>query len=101
MKGIAIFGVLLYLMFTTSGHANADPADVEHNALLVCKWLNVDSTPHGFMVMIADMQKNGVNADEGADALVYAATTICPWYADELQAAIDYYANPNLRKHAV
>lgn len=58
--------------------ADADP--FTHDAAMVCRWLDIDSSPASIVAMLLDMQSEGLTEAQIIDTGSYALTELCPEY---------------------
>lgn len=83
-----------------AGKANAEPTrdctvvsdDVAGvcNAALICRNLDADSSPQGFMKIVSDMRSQGVAEQSAIDQMNYALSYLCPEFQPAAQRAIDW-----------
>lgn len=93
---VLFFGVIGVAAINQAPAAHAEPLDCRVvddvracNALLICRTLDGDSSPQGFLDVVAKMKADGVGEADATDQLTYAMNTVCPEYGPALQHALD------------
>lgn len=86
-KFVAIAGLLL--VPATMPAANANPAQ-EHDAAMVCRMLDRDSTDMSIEAIVLAMMQQGISAKATAETFALATVKYCPEYADEVAHGLEY-----------
>ena len=79
---------------TTCPQAQAEPSQAqEHDAALLCRNLDVDSSPAGVeRIVEAMMVKANITAKATAETFALAVIKYCPEYRDEVEIGLDALA---------
>jgi hypothetical protein len=84
---LALFGAfVLIVVLGSAPTAKSDP--FVHDAAMVCRLLDANSSPAGFAAISYDMLYEGLDKDTASATIAYAVTEVCPEYADDLSYAV-------------
>lgn len=98
MKRIAVntvFIIAAIVMIFAAPKANADP--FTHDAAMVCRWLDVDSSPASIVAMLVDMQSEGLTESRIIATSRYALSELCPEYVPAWRHAAAVVGGATLR----
>lgn len=97
---VVFFGTIVAASINHAASAHAEPTrdctvvsdDVAGvcNAALICRNLDADSSPQGFMKIVSDMRSQGVDEQSAIDQMNYALSYLCPEFQPAAQRAIDW-----------
>lgn len=95
MKRAVVGAILLgaaSIAVTPPAHADGFD-DMVHDAALICRRLDQDSSPQGVVAIITDQMLQGIDKTAIAAVMNYAVMYLCPEYTDEIEYTAQLVGN--------